>query len=64
MKKIQTFLEKNPGYTRASVSSIVKYSKAAETTVRKFKKTEMFKTIKQNHLAKVKANQEQTPSQA
>ena len=63
MKKIKTFFEKNPGYTRASVKNIVKYSKCAESTVRNFKKSADFKTIKEAHLATAKSK-EIIPAQA
>lgn len=53
MKKIKSFFETAPGYTRASVKAIAKYSKCAESTVRKFKKTDEFKVIKTAHLQKI-----------
>jgi hypothetical protein len=49
MKTLQKFLTDNPGYLKCSAKTVADRLKLSLTTVERFKKTEMFKTMNHNY---------------
>lgn len=51
MKKLETFLRNNPSYTKCGVEKVAERANVAVSTVLRFRKTEIYKSIKENYKA-------------